>query len=138
VSDTAQNLRAFLAADATVAKIGGNRFHEDHVPQLQGNQTKPFIWFGLRQEIGAETLDSQPGEDAQSRIFDLECVAGRQMDAKQLASAVRRRCSCYRGSFGDSTTKGIFVRDKDSDYVPQSTGGDRGVFVTAFELEIWA
>lgn len=137
MSDVAQNVIALLKAESTVNKWAGTRFHEDHVPQLRGIKTEPFVWLALRQTTGAETLDSSAGEAPPEYIFDVECVAGRQYDGKQLASAVRTKLNCYRGAMSDLTAKGIFVRDQDNDYIPKATGGDSGLFVAAYDVQVW-
>lgn len=136
-NDINQNFREFLKADSTIQKLVGSRIHEDKVPKLDGLKTEPFIWFARRQTIRQETLDSQNGELPGEVIYDLECAAGNQFHGKQLAAALEARCSCYRGTFGDSTAKGMFVRDQDDDYIPKAGGGDTGVFVAAFDVQVF-
>lgn len=139
MSDVAQNLIALLKSDTTVQKYAAGRFREDHVPQhvFQGRQTEPFVWLGMRQATRHETLDSSVGETAPETIFDIECVAGDQFAGKALATAVSAKLSCYRGTMSDLTAKGIFVRDQDNDYIPKATGGDNGLFVAAYDVQVW-
>jgi hypothetical protein len=137
MSDHAQNLIALLKTDTTVTKWAASRIREDHVPQLSGIQTEPFIWLGQRQETQLDTLDSMQGQAPLSLAFDLECVGGRQYEQKQLAAAVKAKLHKYTGAFGDSTVQGILVNDKDNAYVSKTAGADSGVFATAFDVEVF-
>lgn len=139
MNDTAQNLIALMKSATTVTKHAANRFHEDHVPQLNGVLTEPFVWLSQRQESGGETIDGAQGEAPDSIIFDMEVSGGsnRRIGQKALGAAVRSLLHNYRGAFGDSTVKGIFVRDKENDHIPVSNGGDRGVLVSAFDVQVW-
>jgi hypothetical protein len=136
VSDVSSRFRDFLLADENIARLVGGRVHEDHVPQRLGAKDYPFIWYRKRQAQGAETLDSSPGEDAKFHYFDVEVVAKGIHLAKQLETLVRARCSCYRGTYGDSTVQGIFVEDQDSDYIPRSAGSDEGLYVPALDVRV--
>jgi hypothetical protein len=138
MSDVAQNLIALLKADTTVTKWS-SRFHEDHVPQhvYKGKDTEAFVWLGVRQTTDHGTLDDSTGALPDELVFDIECVAGKAYDAKQLAIAVRAKLNNYRGTMSDQTTKGIFVRDQDNDYIPKATGGDNGLFVAAYDVQVW-
>ena len=58
--------------------------------------------------------------------------------SKDLARFTRALLNNYRSAttgFGGGATKGVFVRDKDSDYAP--VNGDLGKFVQAFDVEVW-
>jgi hypothetical protein len=135
MSDYAQDLIALLKSDATVTKYAAGRFHEDHVPQLNKTLTEPFVWLSQRQETAGNTLSGAQGEPPDNIIFDLECSGGskRLSEQKALGAAVRALLHNYRSS----TIKGIFVRDKENDHIPVSNGGDSGVLVTAFDVEVW-
>lgn len=139
MSDQSQNFIALLKTDATVTKYGANRFHEDHVPQLKGTITEPFIWFSQRQETPGDVLNGAQGEAPDNVIFDVEVSGGsmRRIGQKALGAAVRALLHNYRGTFGSTTTRGIFVRDKENDHIPVSNGGDAGVLVTAFDVQVW-
>jgi hypothetical protein len=140
MSDRSQQLIALLKATATVTKHAANRFHEDHVPQLKGTLTEPFVWLSQRQETPGNTIDGAQGEEPDSVIFDVEISGGsmRRIGQKALAAAVRSLLHNYRSSSAPLITKGIFVRDKENDHIPVSNGGDKGVLVTAFDVEVWA
>lgn len=139
MSDYAQNLLALLKSNATVTKYAAGRLHEDHIPQLNGTITEPFVWMSQRSETPSSVIDGAQGEAPDTVIFDMEVSGGsnRRHGQRSLGAAVRALLNNYRGTFGDSTVKGIFVRDKDNDHIPISNGGDRGILVTAFDLEIW-
>lgn len=135
MSDVSSRFRAFLIADANIARLVGGRVHEDHVPQ-RNKPLYPFIWYRKRQAQGTETLDSDNGEDASFHYFDVEVVSKNQSTAKELETLVRARCSCYRGTYGDSTVQGIFVNDQSADYEPQSNGGDDGLTVASLDVQV--
>jgi hypothetical protein len=136
MSDITQNLKAFLAGDTSVTRFSSDRIHDDHIPQSKGTETLPYIWMGIRQETQHGTLGDTHGSSSPDEyIVDLEVGAGRQHSQRSLASAVAPRLRDYRGAFGDTTTKGIILRDKDNDYVYQT--GDEGVFVSAFDVQVW-
>jgi hypothetical protein len=139
MSDLSQDLIALLKTDATVTKYAANRFHEDHVPQLNGVLTEPFIWLSQRQETPGDVLNGAQGEAPDNVIFDVEVSGGsrRLSYQKALGAAVRALLHNYRGTFGSTTTRGIFVRDKENDHIPVSNGGDAGVLVTAFDVQVW-
>lgn len=138
MSDVAQNLIALLRADTAVAKWAAARVREDHVPQAtyDGTVTPAHIWLGLRQSTPFDHINGDVGESPMSVTFDLECIAGKQYDANQLAAAVRTKLHNYRGTFGDSTVKAIFINDQDNNYTPKATGGDNGLFVMAFDVQV--
>jgi hypothetical protein len=135
MSDYAQDLLALLKTDSAVTRHAGNRFHEDHVPQLNGVLTEPFVWFSQRQETPSNTLSGAQGEAPDTVVFDMECSGGsmRRTGQKALGAAVRALLHNYRSA----TVKAIFVRDKENDHLPVSNGGDAGVLVTAYDIEVW-
>jgi hypothetical protein len=136
MSDITKNLKAFLEDDATVQRFASTRIYDDHIPQANGDSTLPYVWMGVRQETQHGTLGDANGSSAVDEyIVDLEVGAGRQHSQRSLASAVASRLRDYRGTFGDTTTKGIILRDKDNEYVYQT--GDEGVFVSAFDVQVW-
>lgn len=136
MSDVSSRFRDFLLADANIARLVGQRVHEDHVPQRVAAKDYPFIWYRKRSATGFETLDSANGEQARDFSFDVELVAKSQSTAKELSELVRTRCNCYRGTYGDSTCQGVFVQDQDDSYLPRNIGGDDGLFVPALDVRV--
>ena len=137
MSDVSSRFRDFLLADENINRLVGGRVHEDHVPQRLGAKDLPYIWYRLRQQSGAETLDSSNGEGAKFHYFDVEVVAGKATSTvKDLATFVRARCSCYRGTYGDSTCQGIFVDDRGDEYERRNGGGDEGWSIPAFDVRV--
>lgn len=138
MSDTAENLKAFLYASADVKAIVGDRIYEDKIPQSAIKSSLPYIWFSTRLETPANVLNGDVGEMPDSVTFDLECVAMNKPLSKDLARFTRAILNNYRSAttgFGGGATKGVFVRDKDSDYAP--VNGDLGKHVQAFDVEAW-
>lgn len=137
MTDVAQNLKAFIGADTSVKNIAAARIYEDKVPQ-SNVASPPYIWLSIRQENAGNTIDGSVGELPDSVIFDLECVAMNRDVSKDLARFTRALLHNYRSTttgFNGTSVKGIFVRDKDTDYMP--VNGDRGQYVQAFDVEVW-
>lgn len=138
MSDTAENLRAFLLSSADVKGIVADRIYEDKIPQNALKSPLPYIWFSTRLETPANVLDGSVGELPDSITFDMECVAMNRALSKDLARFTRALLNNYKSAatgFGGGATKGVFVRDKDSDYAP--VNGDTGKYVQAFDVEVW-
>lgn len=140
MSDTAENLKAFLYAAADVKAIVGDRIYEDKIPQSAKTSPLPYVWFSTRLETPSNVLAGAVGELPDSVTFDLECVSMNKPKSKDLATAVRAVLNNYKtaaGStdFGGGATKSVFVRDKDSDYAP--VNGDTGKYVQAYDVEVW-
>lgn len=138
MSDTAENLKAFIGSDSSVKEIVSSRIYEDKVPQSDKANPPPYIWFATRQEVPSTVINGSVGELPDSILFDLECVAMVRNTSKNLARLVRAMLNNYSSQttgFNGTSVKGIFVRDKDSDYAP--VNGDRGQYVTAFDVEVW-
>jgi hypothetical protein len=139
MSDTAEQLRAFVLASSDVKAIIGDRMYEDKVPQSMLANPLPFIWFSTRLETPANVLNGSVGELPDNITFDLECVSRNKPTSKDLARVTRALLNNYRSStstdFGGGSTKGVFVLDKDSDYAP--VNGDTGQYVQALDVQVW-
>lgn len=131
MADVATRFKTFLQADSSIAAKVAKRIHHDQIPQ---SATYPFVWYRKRQTTHYPTLDSAAGEVAQEFAFDVEVVE--KDNARPLAELVRTRCNCFRGTYGDSTTQGIFVQDASDEYVPFNVGGDSGLYVTALDVTV--
>lgn len=130
------NFCAFLLADAAIARKVGQRVHKDKVPQKATPKKEPYIWFRKRSVAGVETLDSAAGQAPRFYDFDVECVAYDDREMDDLTELVRTRCNCYRGTFGDSTAQGCFVRDQDDNYEPYNVGGNNGAHVGVLDVQV--
>jgi hypothetical protein len=138
VTDISENFRTFLLADSAIRSKVAGRVHAIKTPQAKlVLPPTPFIWFRKRSAQTDEQLAPDAGHAATDFAFDVECVAtNNEQTAVEVAELVRTRCSCYRGSFGDTTAKGVFVNDQDDDYEAQSTGGDDRLAVSALDVRV--
>ena len=134
MADVETRFKKHLQGDSSVAGKVGDRIHNDHVPQ---DKSRPYVWYRRRLTTPHPTLGSAAGEVPHEFIFDVETIAKTNREAKQVAEYVRARLHCYRGTFDDSTVQGIFVVEQDSDYEPEGTGGDTGVFFMAFGAQVF-
>ena len=133
MADIATNLRAFLLADASIAELAGDRIHHNHVPQ---NKTRPFVYFRRRSTNHILLLGGASGDTPDDYSFDVEAIANNPDDADELGGYIRTRFHNYRGAFGDTTAKGVFVSDVADDYQPLGTGGDAGLTVIPLYVEV--
>ena len=133
MSDTATRLRAHILADATIAAIIGTSCHQSHVPQ---EITLPYVWFGRTGTEDIRTLDASAGLAPFSEAFDVEAISDDLSESQTLALAIKSRLNNYRGTFDDSTVKGIFVEDHNDDYMPRGVMSDEGFAVAAMRCEI--
>lgn len=131
VTTTEEHMRKFLLADSsikdTVKAVSYNK-----VPQ---NKDTPYIFF---QQSGADddvALDDSPGEPTRPQ-YAIECWDRTPAGAIALKKLVHARLNKHRGTFGDTTVKGIFAANVDDDYVPNGNGDDDGLHGSFFIAEV--
>jgi len=133
MADVATRLRTFLLADSTVSAAIGSNMHQANVPE---GQSAPFVWYARQTTNEVDVLNAQTGEEPFSTVFDLE-VIGDDLDAAQtLALYIKRKLNNYRGTYADSTVKGIFATDHNDEYIPRGIGSDDGRHVAAIQVEV--
>jgi len=120
VADTAQNLRAFLIANAGVSAIVGSNACQGSVPQADIVET-PYVWLGRSQRRLDRTLDSPVGAASDEEWFDVEGISDDLDESQRLGEAIRSALECYRGTMGTQAVKGVFVDDQDDQYIPRGT-----------------
>jgi hypothetical protein len=130
--DVAERLRTFLTADAGIAAVVSTRVHQGIVPE---SSIVPFIWFRRARTDEPRTLDGG-SPSGYEQFFDIECVSEDLDQCQDLALAVRDKLNNYRGTFADSTVKGIFVEDHSDDYIPRSVSSDDVAHVAALSVQI--
>ena len=133
MSDTGTRLRAHLLGNAAITAIIGTSCHQGHVPQAV---TVPYVWFGRANTDPLRTLDSAAGQAPFVESFDVEAISDDLDEAQTLASALKARLECHRGTFDDSTVKGIFVEDHNDEYIPRGIASDEVFHVAAMRCEI--
>ncbi len=133
MADVAQNLRAFLLADASIAALVGASVHQNLVPE---NRPTPFIWYRQAGVAYEPITDAAAGADPDDYLYDLECVSDDLDEAANLAALVRGRLAYYRGDFGDSTVQAIFVDDHEDDYIPRNEDADAGLHAATLRATV--
>lgn len=139
MADIAEDLIAFLAADATIAGLvtdadGDVGVHHNIVPQ---DSEFPLVWLRRASRENERTLDAAVGDDPDSVRFDIECYGDDLDEAMSLAAAVTARLDNYRGAYGTRTAQGMFVEDASDDYVPRGIMGDESIHFAALSVQIF-
>lgn len=132
--DLAENLRAFLLADAGVAAIVGTRIHQSNVPQ---DSDLPYLWLRRASRDHDRTLDAVVGEEPESERYDLEAISDDLDEAQDLSLAVKDCLDNYRGTLGAATVQGCFVEDQNDDYIPRGIMGDEPLQFSALSVQIF-
>jgi hypothetical protein len=132
-NDVAENLIAFLLADAAIAALVGENVHQNQVPH---EAVFPFIWL---QQAGVNyegVTDAAPGTEPDDFLFDLESVSDDVDQAAELSALVRNRLAFWRGAFGDSTVQSILVDDHEDDYLKRNENADQGIHVASLRATV--
>jgi hypothetical protein len=72
--------------------------------------------------------------------FDLECISTGMDEALDLGKTVKDYLHGSRGTLTGTTAvvQGIFVENKDDDYLPRNEGSDDGRTVVALDISVWS
>lgn len=141
MADVAENLRAFLLADATIAAKCQSRIAQDIVPQPDeadkdsAGRLMPFCYFA-RSGVRLERCLGESGGAPFGQFFDVEFVAQDDAQSQALATYLFT-LDGYSGLFGASTVQAIFVEDQADDYLPKAADLSRGEFVSALRVEVY-
>ena len=133
MADVATRLRTFLLTDATISQMVGEQVHQGFVPE---NTAGDYIWFS-RAAVEPLRVLASGAIDPLSVRFDVEAISEDIDRSQSLAAAIRSKCDAYRGTFGDSTTQGIFVEDHNDDYTPRGVFSDDVLHVAALSVEVF-
>lgn len=132
-----ENLIAHLRSNANVSPLVNDRIHQNHVPETS---RWPKIWLARSAE---NTPLSLSGEEAgQSGVltqtnFDIECISDDMGQAIDLGNKTKSALHGTKGSFGLGTVQGVFVSEKDDQYVPKGVGDDSPLHWTAMTVTVW-
>lgn len=126
------HIRSLILASTSVTSLVSTRVHYNHVPQ---QSARPNIWFRVTSDNEQRTLDKSGG--LHEARCDIECVGVTETSAQAVADAVKNKLDGYKGSMGTCTAQGVFVLDKDDDYIPFSNEGDDGLHVVSYELHLF-
>lgn len=127
-----QDLRTFITASTSINDVISGRMHQNKIDQ---SSTQDRIWYMRTNEDEALTLDGTGG--LKNTDFDVECISDDAGTAITLAEKVKERTHGYNGTVGNQSAQGIFVTDKDDDYIPRTNESDDGNHVAALTVSIW-
>ena len=132
MTTTEENMRTFLLASDAIKAAVSTRVAYNRVPQ---DKDTPYIFF---QQQGAEddiSLGDSAGMPTRPR-YAVECWDDSPSGAIALKNLVQARLHKHRGTFGDTTVKGVFASDADDEYIPNGDGGDDGLHGVALFAEV--
>ncbi len=135
MADTAEDLRTFLLADATILATVASRCGQVRAMQ---DWTEPYIVF-FRTGVDSDTerlANQSTGTKPFREFFDIECISDNLDEAADLAERIKTIGDQFSGTFGGTTVQGIFVEDHDDDYQPRSISDDESNYVTALRVEV--
>jgi len=135
MADTAEDLRTFLLADATILATVSTRCGQVRAMQ---DWAEPFLLFFRTGTDGdtERTLNQSVGTKPFREFFDLECVSDNLDEAADLAERIKTYADQFSGTFGGTTIQGMFVTDHDDDYQPRGISDDEAQFVNALRVEL--
>lgn len=126
------DLKTYIVSSTSCNAVLSGRVHQNSAPQ---ETSRPFIWYQRRSENESLTLDGAGG--LRQVQFDVECITGDPLTSESLSDKVKTRLNGKRGTFGNSSAKGVFVTDHDDDYIPKGAGLDSGLHVASFNVTVW-
>ena len=132
MTTTEENMRTFLLSDSDIAQAVGPRVAYNNFGQTKGN---PRIFF---QQTGAAddvAMDDPAGEPTRPQ-YTIEAIDSTPEGAVALKKLVHAKVNKARGTFGDTTVKGIFAADVADNYSPNGLGEDAGQHWAAFIAEV--
>jgi hypothetical protein len=132
MTTTEEHMRKFLLADTGIAAAVGPRVAYNNVPQTKGT---PYIFFQQTGAVDDIAMDDSAGTPTRPQ-YTIECVDAKPLDAINLKNLVHARLHKHRGTFGDTTVKGIFAADVADNYTPNGLGEDAGLHWAALIAEV--
>jgi len=133
MSTMPEDLRTLVLGTTTVSGLVGTRCHYNKDAPQQSS--KPYVWYRVTTDNEELTMDGVGG--IHESFVDLECVDDDEAGAQAIADAIKGRLHGFKGTMGNVTAKGIFVRDKDDDYAPFANDSDEGAHVVAYSVNVW-
>jgi hypothetical protein len=131
VATTEENMVTFLLASDSI-KAAVKAVSYNHVPQ---DKDTPYIFFQQSGATDDVALDDSAGTPTRPR-YAVEVWADRPADAIEIKNLVQARLNKHRGTFGDTTVKGIFAEDVDDEYIPNGNGDDDGLHGASLFAEV--
>lgn len=126
------HLRTFILGSTGVTDLIGQRCHYNMIPQVSGFG---HVWFQVVSDSEERTLDQTGG--VHDATVNIECIGASEGASQAISAAIKSRVDGYKGAFGSITAQGMFLRDKDDDYIPFGIDSDSGAHVVAHELQVF-
>lgn len=127
-----QDLRTLIIGTTAVTGLISTRCHYNHIPE---HSTMPHVWFRVSRDDEPLTMDGVGG--MHEADVDLECAGVTEDSAQSVADAIKSRLHGFAGPMGNVSAKGVFVSNKDDNYLPFSNQSDEGVHVIAYNVNVW-
>lgn len=123
------------AAKNIAAKVG-KRVHSGKVPRNQKNNF-PRLYLQRTAKESLVDLDGNGRGELLTDTFDLEVISNASSDVVIISDLMWRDIHCLFGSIATTqTVKGILLESQDDDYEPKGVGGDFGLDVSSFSMQV--
>lgn len=132
MATTEENLRTFLLSDTNIAALVGPRVAYNNLAQTKPN---PRIFFQQTGAVDDVAMDDSAGVPTRPQ-YTIEAIDDTPEGAIVLKNLVHAKVNKHRGTFGDTTVKGIFAADVADNYAPNGLGEDGGQHYAAFVAEV--
>ncbi len=128
-----QDLKAYLGADAAIARVVGTRIHENYVPETP---IAPFIWFVRTGDETFDCLDDAAGDPPDKYIFALECVGRNIKEASALATLVKAKHKALKPAFGSRTAQLVWIENQADGY--EKVNAAERLHTSDLQVEVFA
>lgn len=139
MADTATRFRNFLKSNAAVKGKLGDRIFMDRVPKFDGS---PYLWYRRMSAAPIDHLGPTAGEAPTEETFEVEVISKVESETQQITDLICGSANSglalngYRGTFDDTTVRGVFVTDREGGHASTGIGENVGLFFTAFNVQI--
>ena len=134
MADVATRLRNFLLTKTAITDLVGRRICETKPAQ---HLASPYICFDNVSSENADVLNASVGDEPLNWGLSIQAVGTDEARVKTLTAALRTALHAYRGTFDDTTAKGIFVDSQSVNLDRFTDGSDLGYFIGSSETRIF-
>lgn len=136
MATVATRLRNFLLGKDSITKTAkaGQRIFDEQPPQ---GQPRPYVFFEQSGTENADVLNGSVGDDPLWTGMTVNAVAETPDEARLLAAALKTEMHLYRGTFDDTTAKGIFVDSTSQNSERYDDGSDGAAFIMGLSTRIF-
>lgn len=131
MKNIAHDLRGYLLGYSDVVNVTRNVLRNDVTPETP----RPFVRI-LRERANDDLTRDGAGLLTET-ICGIDCVGRDQEEADLLSDAVKNALQAQPETMGESTIRGVFVRDKSDDYHPFPESSDEVIPFASMDAEIW-